>query len=135
MENWTDSYLLRIGEIDKQHQGFFELWENECRNADLNDYEKLKSIIDKLENYILEHFKTEEDLLRKSGYADIESHISQHGFFIQKVSEMKLELNYKNTLLFEKLTMFIKEWFLSHIMQADRKYRDDVVKYLSENSQ
>jgi len=135
MENWTDSYLLGISEIDKQHRGFFELWENECRNADLNNYDQLKSIIDKLESYILEHFKTEEELLRKSGYADIESHIAQHGFFIQKVSEMKLELNYKNTLLFEKLTMFIKKWFISHIMQTDRKYRDEVIIYLSENPQ
>jgi len=134
MENWTDSYLLGIDEIDIQHRGFFELWENECRNADLNNFDQLKNVIVKLENYILEHFKTEEDLLRKSGYADIETHVAQHRFFIQKVSEMKLELNYKNMLLFEKLTMFIKKWFISHIMQTDRKYKDDVMKYLSEKS-
>ncbi len=135
MENWTDSYLLGIREIDEQHRGFFELWENECRSADLNNYDQLKNIIDKLEEYVLDHFRTEEDLLRKSGYADIESHIAQHAFFIQKVSEMKLELNYKNMLLFDKLTMFIKKWFLSHIMQTDRKYRDEVISYLSSNSQ
>ena len=56
MENWTDSYLLGIREIDEQHRGFFELWENECRSADLNNYDQLKNIIDKLE----ESFSAEE---------------------------------------------------------------------------
>jgi len=42
---------------------------------------------------------------------------------------MKLELNYKNALLFEKIALFMKKWFLSHIMQFDKKYQETVLSY------
>ena len=130
MENWSDKYLLNIENIDEQHRGFFELWDKECRQADLKDWEKLSAIIEKLENYIKEHFLYEEEMLKNSDYHDIEDHIAQHNFYIQKVDEMKLEFNYTNPLLFEKIAGFMKKWFLGHINQSDRNYQEAVNTYI-----
>ena len=124
--NWTDKYLINIEEIDKQHKGFFELWDNKCLRPDLKNHEQLSLIIDKLEDYIEEHFAYEEKLLEKADYPYIENHKAQHRFFIQKVNEMKQELEYMNPLLFEKTAAFMKKWFLSHIMQSDKDYRNFV---------
>jgi len=130
MENWSDKYLLNIENIDEQHRGFFELWDKECRQTDLKDWKKLSAIIEKLENYIKEHFLYEEEMLRKSDFNDIENHIAQHNFFIQKVNEMKLEFNYTNPLLFEKMAVFMKKWFLGHINQSDKNYQEAVNAYI-----
>ncbi|HQI46437.1 MAG TPA: hemerythrin family protein [Bacteroidales bacterium] len=129
MENWSTKFILNIPEIDSQHNGFFELWDKELKLIDASNEDQLVFIIEKMENYIKDHFTAEENLLIKSGYIDLENHIIQHQFFIQKINEMKLELNYKNALLFEKIALFMKKWFLSHIMQFDKKYQETVLSY------
>ena len=135
MENWSTKFILNIPEIDSQHNGFFELWDKELKQIDASNEDQLVFIIEKMENYIKDHFTAEEDLLIKSGYIDLENHIIQHQFFIQKINEMKLELNYKNALLFEKIALFMKKWFLSHIMQFDKKYQETVLSYLKKNQE
>ena len=134
MENWSNKYLLNIDDIDEQHRGFFELWDKECKQDDIKDWEKLTSIIEKLEDYIKKHFLMEEEMLKNSNYPEIENHIAQHKFFIQKVDEMKLELNYMNSLLFEKISLFMKKWFLGHINQSDRAYIETVICYLDKDT-
>lgn len=135
MENWNDKYLLNIEIIDDQHRGFFELWDKECRHVEDKDWKKLSAIIDKMEDYIKEHFLAEEEILKNSKYPDLESHLEEHEFFIRKIGEMKQELSYKNHLLFEKISVFMKKWFLGHINQSDRNYRDSVIGYLREGKQ
>lgn len=135
MENWSTKFILNIPEIDSQHNGFFELWDKELKLIDASNEDQLVFIIEKMENYIKDHFTAEENLLIKSGYIDLENHIIQHQFFIQKINEMKLELNYKNALLFEKIALFMKKWFLSHIMQFDKKYQETVLSYIRKNQE
>lgn len=130
--NWTDKYLLNIDLIDQQHKVFFELMDKEIKQVDIQDYEQLASVIEKLEDYCIYHFKSEEEIMRKSGYKDIEVQIAQHKFFIQKIDILKQELNYSNPLLFEKITGFMKRWFLSHIIQSDKKFQDTVTEYLND---
>jgi len=130
---WTEKYLLNIDEIDRQHMKFFELC-NEKQNPDHHEnHKQLVVFIDELEDYLKFHFSFEEGLLLKAGYADYEKHVKQHTFFIQKVEELKQELNYNNTLLFGKIILFMKKWFLSHIMESDRKFKRITLDYLKNN--
>ncbi|MDA3896121.1 MAG: hemerythrin family protein [Desulfobacteraceae bacterium] len=133
-DNWTTKYLLNIDEIDKQHKVFFELWNKEINQVDMQDDTLLISVIEKLEAYLKGHLRYEEAILRKSDYEDLENHIAEHQFFIQKIEAFKQELSYHNPLLFEKTALFIKKWFLSHILQSDRKYRETVIAYLKNKS-
>ena len=128
--NWTDKYLLNIDQIDQQHKAFFELWDKEIKQVDMQDHIQLACVIEKLEDYLKNHFKYEEEMLRKSDYKDIENHIAQHKFFIQKVDNLKQELDYSNPLLFEKTAVFMKKWFLSHIIHSDKKYQETATEYL-----
>jgi len=131
--NWTDKYLLNIDRIDQQHRAFFDLWHKEINQVDMQDHTQLAYVIEKLEDYSKDHFKYEEELLRKSNYKDIEKHIDQHKFFIQKVDNLKQELSYSNPLVFEKTSVFMKKWFLSHIIQSDKKYQETATEYLKHN--
>lgn len=128
-DNWTTKYLLNIDKIDKQHRVFFELWDKEVNHVDMQDDTQLIFVIEKLEDYLKGHLRYEEAILRKSQYKDLDNHIAEHQFFIQKIDTFKQELTYHNPLLFEKATLFMKKWFLSHILQSDRRYRETVNEY------
>lgn len=133
MENkWEDSYLLNINSIDEQHRAFFELCNKEINQVNSQDKDQLTLLLEKLTDYLKSHFKHEEELLKKSDYKDLENHISQHKFFIQKVDSLKKELDYNNPLISEKITSFMKKWFLSHIIKSDRQYKETVTNYLRD---
>jgi len=133
MENkWEDSYLLNINSIDEQHRAFFELCNKEINQVNSQDKDQLTLLLEKLTDYLKSHFKHEEELLKKSGYKDLENHIKQHKFFIQKVDSLKQELDYNNPVLNEKITSFMKKWFLNHIIQSDKEYQKTVTKYLKD---
>lgn len=132
MKEWEDKYLLGIKEIDEQHSGFFSLVKDNLNRIEKPEPEQLGSIINNMEEYLKNHFNTEEELLEKSGYPDFENHKKQHSFFIQKIEIMKLELDYDNLFVYEKLIDFMKKWFLSHIIQTDKKYREVVSSFLQD---
>ena len=132
MEQWSDKYLLGINEIDEQHRGFFEL----CNHKPLSEMDRAEMalMLEQLNDYIQNHFRHEQELMKQAKYPDLESHLEEHKFFIQKVQEMKQEYSYMNPLLYEKITIFMKKWFLSHIMFSDRKYQEYVVNYLNQKT-
>lgn len=130
MKEWEDNFLMGITEIDEQHTGFFNLVRDELNNTDTTDPEKMMLIILRLEAYIKEHIMYEEELLEKSNYVDLENHKNQHHYFIQKVESMKLELDYLNLTVYDKLIDFMKKWFLSHIINSDKKFEETVKNYL-----
>lgn len=130
MNNWDDKYLLDIPIIDEQHRGFFVLLKDELSRNINPTKEQMIELITRLENYIMDHFSSEELLMEKSGYDDLANHKNQHVFFIQKVDEMKIELLYQNPLLYSKMIDFMKKWFLTHILIVDKKFQTTVQDYL-----
>lgn len=134
MIEWDNKYLLDIAEIDEQHKVFFNIIKKELKQNNNLNFDELAEIINYLENYLKEHFNTEEKLLEESGYVNIESHKAQHSFFVDKINEMKLELNYNNPMLYIKLIDFMKKWFLSHIINEDKKYKETVISYLKKKN-
>jgi len=131
MENTLkDALKIDIQCIDSQHSRFFELWDSYSK-AELPGGEKeMHNIIEDLEKYLRSHFKYEEQLLKEANYEHIESHIQQHEFFIKQISEMKMDLDYMNPVLFGKITSFMKKWFMSHILKTDKLYQEIVSNYL-----
>ncbi len=130
---WKDQLMLDIPAIDEQHAGFFRLLEEMTildRKKGKATRQKSMLIIHRLEDYLKNHFKAEEDLMKKAGYANLDMHVAQHQFFIKKVEEFKHELSFDSTFLLEKLIDFMKKWFLSHIMHTDYLYKEEVKKLM-----
>ena len=98
------------------------------------DRAEMALMLEQLNDYINNHFRHEQELMKQAQYPDLESHLAKHIFFIQKVQEMKQEYSYMNPLLYEKITIFMKKWFLSHIMSSDRKYQEYVINYLNQQT-
>lgn len=132
---WNDFYKLDIKLIDDQHKVFFEIYDdiidrNELQSTD----DELINFINKLFDYTKTHFKTEEALMERANYAGLEEQKRQHRFFIDRMSALKLAYNHKNVTLYSQLLVFIRKWFLSHILQLDSQYKNDVQSYLLSNT-
>lgn len=133
--SWDSHILLDIPVIDKQHAEFLAMIES-VRSINISDdvlsIDTSISIINDLEEYSKKHFEIEESLLKKAGYENIRSHKKEHQYFINKIEEFKLERDFQSVLLLEKVTDFMKKWFLSHIIKSDMLYRGVVRKMLGE---
>lgn len=106
-DNWNNNFALNIPVIDQQHKKFFELFDKTMEAKDIDSPEQMEAIIRELEEYLKYHFQTEEKLMEESGFKNIEYHKNQHRLFIKRINEMKLELDYMNPLLFNKISVFI----------------------------
>jgi len=127
MKHTNDIDFLHFGikTIDMQHQKFFTLLkELELYNSNRDDNLAIATIIDELKAYVQYHFDLEERMMTRSQFPEIEAHLKQHAFFIQKIDEFKFEFEYQSAALSDQMVSFLKKWFLVHIPTWDKDYVD-----------
>ena len=125
--SWNSSYVLGIPEIDRQHEKIFDIYDQIVNMSDLQEKyhdDELKNILHELEDYLKIHFKSEEEILHKADYPNIEEHIKEHEHFIRKVDEFILGYQSNSPILLNSMLDFLKKWLVSHIMVTDYVYKD-----------
>jgi len=134
-QSWKEQYSLDIPSIDKQHMHFFKLFDK-INSFDNNgvDYNQLNDYIDELEEYTILHFRTEEALMKKANFQSYDFHVEQHKLFSQKIKEFKIDYNYKNLLLIDKIVAFMRKWLIIHISEIDKQYVSSVKNMMIENN-
>ena len=133
MISWKDGYLTGIEMIDKQHKELFSLANELCRSL-LNNTELDRSfIITRLEMYSMFHFTTEEQLMVKCGYEELEKHKKEHELFRRTILSMKERfLENESMDVAEEIHKFIEEWLLSHTTEIDQQFVPCLQKYEKE---
>lgn len=128
MIKWKDEFSCNIKEIDDQHKNLFILGERIYYAASVNDgfdhYDEIFSIIQELLAYTEYHFKYEEDLFQKYGYADYEAHKIEHDFFVKKarkIASKDLENAQYEAII--EIAEFIANWVAGHILKSDFAYK------------
>lgn len=118
---WSDNSMVGVPIIDEQHRGIISTinslhYFNRTGDAD----EILKPTLIMLEQYINIHFKTEEALITKANYPALEEHILLH----RDLAKNAKGIYYKSDVDMDPDTVlkFLKDWWLNHINNEDRKY-------------
>ncbi|WP_446785486.1 bacteriohemerythrin [Macellibacteroides fermentans] len=124
--NWNDSYLLGIPMIDNQHKKFFVILDNLDTLNQKQEKSEMHSLINELQNYVIYHFKTEEDLMVKSQSPNIDLHIMEHELFRKKVEEFHRSYYNNNAELLNEMISFMRKWLLIHISGTDAEYADSI---------
>ena len=70
------------------------------------------------------HFTTEEKLMKKYGYEGLEMQQNEHDSFTMKVFALNEELAQAKGDIYSDLIIFLKEWYVSHILGTDKEYLD-----------
>ena len=124
--NWNDSYLLGIPMIDNQHKKFFVILDNLETLNQKQEKSEMHSLINELQNYVIYHFKTEEDLMVKSQSPNIDLHVMEHELFRKKVEEFHHSYYNNNEELLNEMISFMRKWLIIHISGTDAEYADSI---------
>ena len=116
--------------IDQQHQNLINIL-NRLNDAVKNNEsrEDIYRIIDDVISYTRLHFVTEERIMVKSGYPEIEAHKDKHKELIQDALHLKGKLDYVGEDMF---TDWFNHWpfsrVLAHIQYADNQIKDHIIQ-------
>ena len=122
---WTTDLTVDEGRIDEQHRELF------ARITKLVKAIKSKTCkyeigptTNFLEEYIIEHFRDEEEMMRKAGYPDFDEHKAIHEKFISDFNELKKNLesessNYTKSVYTNQIVV---DWILAHIQEIDKSF-------------
>ncbi|MBF0539349.1 MAG: bacteriohemerythrin [Nitrospirae bacterium] len=119
---WDDSFSVNNALIDKQHQELFTL-KNDLLAvmAEGKGRDEVARVLKFLEDYVVKHFKTEEDLMKKYNFSGYDLQLRQHKALIEAVGKFKaifIQEGPSDTLLL-KLQQELDKWLKSHIKKVD----------------
>ncbi|MBF0318075.1 MAG: bacteriohemerythrin [Nitrospirae bacterium] len=119
---WDSSFSVNNALIDKQHQELFKL-KNDLLAIMLQGKGKgeIARVLKFLEDYVVKHFKTEEDLMKKYNFPGYDLQLKQHNALIDAVGKFKatfIKDGPSETLLL-KVQQELDKWLKYHIKQVD----------------
>jgi len=121
---WNNDLLTGIQEIDNQHKELFTRINNLLNACSCGKgKDEVVIVFNFLEDYVVKHFKCEENAMLKHNYPDYLAHMSQHQQFISVVKELKCELKKKSvtTEFIIHTNQKVVQWIISHITKIDKK--------------
>jgi len=118
---WKKSYEIKVPDVDVQHRRLVGMI-NELSDAMMlqSGQRTVPHILEKLVDYVQLHFTSEESLMEKIDYPDLEEHRQQHLEFTQKVLDFKVKHTCEKTLDTVELLNFLCDWLKMHILECDK---------------
>jgi len=119
---WTDDLATKIDTIDNQHKMLFEILNellDSCKQG--KGFEVVKKVVFFLDDYVKNHFSTEERYMKMYSYPNFISHKGQHELFIKRAAELKEQfLKEGPTLSFTMvISNSVVNWLSNHIRKVD----------------
>ncbi len=126
---WSEKYATGIDTIDAQHRRLFQAINRmeEAYLAGTEEAEAQESLAF-LARYTLEHFETEEALMRNIGYPMLEFHQKEHADLMARILDMKAKLDegflvpIHGADFAAHMANFAADWLAHHINEADMGY-------------
>jgi hemerythrin len=122
---WSDRFSVGVREIDEQHRQLLGMI-NRLHDAMLDNRgrEAQREIVDEMLAYADFHFATEEDYMRRFGFAGYYEHRQEHGQFAQEAAELRKRLDGGGMVLTLEVMGMLKSWLQNHILGTDREYAE-----------
>ena len=117
---WLPEYSVGNKEMDEQHKMLF-IMINEFFHSE--NKEAVVKLFQSLGQYVILHFKAEEDLLRQINYPKTAEHIIKHKELTDKFHLLEQKLDNYNLDLHHKISTFLYNWLTSHILKSDMDYK------------
>ncbi len=120
--DWKDKYLIKVDEVDFQHQYFLSeinkiniFYTEGYRNVKISD------ILQEIINYAVFHFKSEENLMIEHEYPGLELHKKEHEDLYNKLLVHSVNIDGQEENL-EDLYEFLVDWFVEHTTKEDQEF-------------
>lgn len=122
---WKESYRLGVDLIDNQHIELFNMVENLIYNIKngIKDIKIYSDAIEFMKNYVIKHFKAEEEYQKSINYSDFQSHKKEHEDFIKVINEFEhyIKKSNFNIELIKRFSGTLTAWLIYHVAFTDQK--------------
>lgn len=119
---WDSSLSVHVKEIDEDHRRLVDLF-NVLRHAvadgDARDY--IEAVLEELISCTVWHFRHEERLMLKHGYAGLAEHRAEHTQLIESVRALQQRFLEGSGSLSDEEIEFLEHWLTEHIYVADMR--------------
>jgi hemerythrin len=118
---WHDDLNIGDSKIDREHRELFEMV-NALHDAILREEPTIavKAIVDRLAQHTIDHFQSEEGLMRRYRYPGYNRHKQVHDNLTRKIIKLQKKLAKQEVAITSDLTAFLQEWLAHHIKGEDR---------------
>ena len=127
LDLWNDDYLVGVSKIDQQHRILFEmLGDLISLSEDAGSIDErvanLSSLVERLNNYAVYHFRTEEFLINSHLANDISGvgHKQAHKSYANSMQGFEGRFQAGDVSVVNDLIDFIYNWWVQHILETDK---------------
>jgi hemerythrin-like metal-binding protein len=120
---WDQSYSVGVKLIDTQHSELFDAL-NDLHAAMIQGKQKetTSRLLKDLIAYTRGHFTSEEAMLARSGYPQLDAHRQRHRELTEEVEGYVQRFEKGEAALSVHLIGFLRNWLTNHIQREDRAY-------------
>ncbi len=121
---WTEEqYGTTVPKFDEEHKNLFRFVNQLHRSIVENeDRSVVQHNLDALISYVVEHFRSEEEMMQAKGFEGYDVHKRSHDKFVETCVNLQEQFAAgQNNITLETL-QYIKNWLDSHIPNTDRQY-------------
>jgi hemerythrin-like metal-binding protein len=122
---WSEKFSVGVEKLDQQHRQIVGMLNRLVSTPEANDTlsETISDILTAMTRYSLEHFKTEESLLKEHGYPGLEEHRQEHIAYRKKAIDFSTATSLGVESVPQILVAYLLDWWTHHILDEDMKYK------------
>ena len=123
--HWSEKFSVGVKELDEQHRQIIEMLNRLISTPEAKDTnsEVISDILTIMTRYSLEHFKTEEGLMKAHGYPNLDEHRQEHIAYRRKAIDFSTAATLGIESVPQILIDYLSEWWMHHILDEDMKYK------------
>lgn len=130
---WTNEFSIGNEDVDYDHNKLLDIFNDlveliEYKIEYKKDRQEFAKILTKMTDYSLNHFKKEEEYMRKMSYPLLSEHKNYHRDYVYIVAMYNVDLLSINPPEPKDIIAFLEKWWTNHILTHDDKYE----KYKNE---
>ena len=117
---WDNLLSVQVEEIDDDHRklvGLFNMLNHSVEEGDAADY--VEAVIEELISCTVWHFRHEERLMLKYGYAGFMEHKTEHRELIESARVLQQKFLQQGNPVTSEDIKFLEHWLTGHILTAD----------------
>ncbi|NPA94564.1 MAG: hemerythrin family protein [Thermodesulfobacteria bacterium] len=119
---WDRIYMTGIKKVDDEHKILVNMLNKleTCIATPCSD-EVLAMVLRNLVDYVKFHFKSEEEVMERIGFPELQRHKVLHKDLVNEVATILLDLKRDRLWTVPELTAFLQHWLVDHILGEDLK--------------
>lgn len=117
---WDNTLSIEVDEIDDDHRklvDLFNLLNHALADGAAQNY--VEAVLEELISCTAWHFRHEERLMLKHGYAGYDEHKAEHQLLIDSARELQKKFLRQGMSLDDANIIFLEHWLTGHILGMD----------------